>query len=101
MDWVTGHPPIGDKSYNSCLVIVDRYSKTPKYLPCHKDDTSMGTALLLWSRVISHTGLFKKIIRDRVPNSHLHFGPIFKDGLGPTYHSKKSITLKQMDSQKE
>ncbi|MBW0509852.1 hypothetical protein O181_049567 [Austropuccinia psidii MF-1] len=27
----------------------------------------MDTALLLWSRVISHTGLFKNIISDRVP----------------------------------
>ncbi|MBW0525443.1 hypothetical protein O181_065158 [Austropuccinia psidii MF-1] len=27
----------------------------------------MDTALLLWSRVISHTGLFKNIIRDRDP----------------------------------
>ncbi|MBW0584076.1 hypothetical protein O181_123791 [Austropuccinia psidii MF-1] len=29
MDLVTGLPPGGDKSYNSCLVIVDRFSKTP------------------------------------------------------------------------
>ncbi|MBW0531274.1 hypothetical protein O181_070989 [Austropuccinia psidii MF-1] len=56
MDWVTALPPSGDKSYNACLVIVDRYSKTPIFLPCHKDDTSMDTSLLLWSRVISHTG---------------------------------------------
>ncbi|MBW0460661.1 hypothetical protein O181_000376 [Austropuccinia psidii MF-1] len=47
MDWVTELPPGGDKSYNACLVIVDRYSKTPVFLPCHKDDTSMDTVLLL------------------------------------------------------
>ncbi|MBW0561500.1 hypothetical protein O181_101215 [Austropuccinia psidii MF-1] len=29
MDWVTALPPGVDKSYNACLVIVDRYSKTP------------------------------------------------------------------------
>ncbi|MBW0491295.1 hypothetical protein O181_031010 [Austropuccinia psidii MF-1] len=67
MDWVTALPQSGNKSYNSCLVIVDRYSKTPIFLPCHKDDTAMDTALLLWSRVISHTGLFKNIISDRDP----------------------------------
>ncbi|MBW0463121.1 hypothetical protein O181_002836 [Austropuccinia psidii MF-1] len=61
-DWVTELPPSGDKSYNSCLVIVDRYSKTPIFLPCHEDDTAMVTALLLWRRVISPTGLFKNII---------------------------------------
>ncbi|MBW0532054.1 hypothetical protein O181_071769 [Austropuccinia psidii MF-1] len=54
---VTALPPSGDRSYNACLVIVDSYSQTPILLPCHKDDTAMDTALLLWSRVISHTGL--------------------------------------------
>ncbi|MBW0536886.1 hypothetical protein O181_076601 [Austropuccinia psidii MF-1] len=68
MDLVTALPPSGDKYYNSCLVIVDRYSKTPIFLPCHTDDTAMHTALLLWSRVISHTGFFKNIISDRDPN---------------------------------
>ncbi|MBW0557801.1 hypothetical protein O181_097516 [Austropuccinia psidii MF-1] len=67
MDRVTALPPGGDKSYNSCLVIVDRYSKTPIFLPCHKDDTAMDTALLIWDRVISHNGLFKNIISDRDP----------------------------------
>ncbi|MBW0515838.1 hypothetical protein O181_055553 [Austropuccinia psidii MF-1] len=67
MDWVTALPTSGDKSYNACLFIVHRYSKTPIFLPCHKDDTSMDKALLLWSRVISHTGLFKNIISNRDP----------------------------------
>ncbi|MBW0493443.1 hypothetical protein O181_033158 [Austropuccinia psidii MF-1] len=64
IDWVTAIPPSGDKSYNACLVIVDRYSKTPIFLPSHKDDTSIDTALLLWSIAISHTPLFKNIISD-------------------------------------
>ncbi|MBW0545065.1 hypothetical protein O181_084780 [Austropuccinia psidii MF-1] len=33
MDWVTALPPGGDKSYNAFLVIADRYSKTPIFLP--------------------------------------------------------------------
>ncbi|MBW0512808.1 hypothetical protein O181_052523 [Austropuccinia psidii MF-1] len=65
MDWVTALSPGGDKSYNACPVTVDRYSKTPIFLPCDKDDTAMDTALLIWNRVISHTGLFKNIISDR------------------------------------
>ncbi|MBW0588964.1 hypothetical protein O181_128679 [Austropuccinia psidii MF-1] len=28
MDWVIALPPGGDRSYNVCLVLVDRYSKT-------------------------------------------------------------------------
>ncbi|MBW0579135.1 hypothetical protein O181_118850 [Austropuccinia psidii MF-1] len=67
MEWVTALPPGGDKSYSACLVIVDRYSKTPIFLPCHKDDTAMDTALLIGNRVISHTGLFKNLISDRDP----------------------------------
>ncbi|MBW0510538.1 hypothetical protein O181_050253 [Austropuccinia psidii MF-1] len=47
MNWVTALPQGGDKGYNACLVIVDRYSKTPIVLQCHKDDTAMDTALLL------------------------------------------------------
>ncbi|MBW0579752.1 hypothetical protein O181_119467 [Austropuccinia psidii MF-1] len=62
MEWVTALLPGGDKSCNACLVIVDRYSKTPIFLPCHNEGTAMDTALLIWKRVISHTVLFKYII---------------------------------------
>ncbi|MBW0471486.1 hypothetical protein O181_011201 [Austropuccinia psidii MF-1] len=67
MDWVPALPPSSEKNYNACLVIVDRYRKTPIFLPCHKDDTAMDTALLLWNRVISNTGLYRNIISDRDP----------------------------------
>ncbi|MBW0468818.1 hypothetical protein O181_008533 [Austropuccinia psidii MF-1] len=46
MNWVTGLPPGGDRSYNECLVILDRLSKTQIFFPCHKDDTDINTALL-------------------------------------------------------
>ncbi|MBW0524704.1 hypothetical protein O181_064419 [Austropuccinia psidii MF-1] len=82
MDWDVVPTPSGNKSYNACLVIVDRYSKTPIFLPFHKDDTAMDTALLLCSSVISNKGLFKNIISDRDPkfisalwtNLHIFFG---------------------------
>ncbi|MBW0510115.1 hypothetical protein O181_049830 [Austropuccinia psidii MF-1] len=67
MDWVTEHPPSGDKRYNSFLVIVERYSKTLIFLACHKDYTSMDKALILWNRVIFYTELLKNIIRYREP----------------------------------
>ncbi|MBW0545774.1 hypothetical protein O181_085489 [Austropuccinia psidii MF-1] len=66
-DWVTALPPGGDKSYNACIVIVDRYSKAPIFLKFHKDDTAMDKGLLIWNRVLSHTGLFKNIISDSDP----------------------------------
>ncbi|MBW0509934.1 hypothetical protein O181_049649 [Austropuccinia psidii MF-1] len=65
MDWVTCLPPRGDRSYNSCLAIVDRFSKTTIFLSRHKNDTAMDTALLIWNRVLSWTGIFKNIISDR------------------------------------
>ncbi|MBW0497161.1 hypothetical protein O181_036876 [Austropuccinia psidii MF-1] len=102
MGWVTELPPSGDKSYNACLLIVDIYGKAPIFLPCHKEDTSMDTALLLWSRAISHTGLFKNIISDRDPkftsalwtSLHRLFGT--KLSLSTTYHPQvvtKAIML--------
>ncbi|MBW0461027.1 hypothetical protein O181_000742 [Austropuccinia psidii MF-1] len=65
MDWITSLPPGGGRSYNACLVMVDRYRKTPIFLPCHKDGTAMDTALLIWKIVISYTGLFRNIISNR------------------------------------
>ncbi|MBW0528927.1 hypothetical protein O181_068642 [Austropuccinia psidii MF-1] len=67
MNWVTALPPGGDRSYNECLVSVDRYSKTPIFLPCHKVYTAMDTAIMILNRVICHTGLIQKIISDRDP----------------------------------
>ncbi|MBW0465863.1 hypothetical protein O181_005578 [Austropuccinia psidii MF-1] len=67
MDWVTALPPGGDRINNACLVVVERYSKTPMFLPCHKDDTSMDTAIIIWNNVSLHTGLFQNIISDRDP----------------------------------
>ncbi|MBW0505836.1 hypothetical protein O181_045551 [Austropuccinia psidii MF-1] len=67
MDWVTALPPGGDRRYNECLVLVDRYSKNSMFLPFHKDDTAMDTDIMIWNKVISHTGLFQDIISDRDP----------------------------------
>ncbi|MBW0538485.1 hypothetical protein O181_078200 [Austropuccinia psidii MF-1] len=61
MDWVTVLPPGGDRSHNACLVLADRYRKKPMFLPCYKDDT----AIMIWNKAISHTGLFQNIISDR------------------------------------
>ncbi|MBW0564918.1 hypothetical protein O181_104633 [Austropuccinia psidii MF-1] len=84
MDWVTALPSGADRSYNACLVSVDRYSKTHMFLPCHKDDTAIETAIMIWNKVISHTGLLQNIISDREPkftlalwtNLHNLFGTI-------------------------
>ncbi|MBW0567045.1 hypothetical protein O181_106760 [Austropuccinia psidii MF-1] len=102
MDWVTALPPGGDKSYNACLVIVDRYSKTPMFLPCHKDDTDMDTALLIWNIVISHSGLFKNIISDRDPKftsalcTNLHKPLGLKFSFSTAYHPQTDGLAERM-----
>ncbi|MBW0472504.1 hypothetical protein O181_012219 [Austropuccinia psidii MF-1] len=67
MDWVTGLVPGGKENYNACLIIVDRFSKSMRCLPCHKEDTAMDTALLFWNNIISTCGVPKSIISDRDP----------------------------------
>ncbi|MBW0548889.1 hypothetical protein O181_088604 [Austropuccinia psidii MF-1] len=73
MDWVTGLVPEGKENFNACLVIVDRYSKIVRLLPCHKEDTAMDTALLSWNNMISTCGVPKIIISNREPKFTLEF----------------------------
>ncbi|MBW0519934.1 hypothetical protein O181_059649 [Austropuccinia psidii MF-1] len=37
------------------------------FLPCHKDEKAMDTAIMIWNKVISHTGILHNIISDRDP----------------------------------
>ncbi|MBW0560803.1 hypothetical protein O181_100518 [Austropuccinia psidii MF-1] len=67
MDWVIALPPGGDRRFNACLVLVDRYSKAPVFLPCNKDYTAMDIDIMICNIVISHTGLFQNIISDKDP----------------------------------
>ncbi|MBW0549866.1 hypothetical protein O181_089581 [Austropuccinia psidii MF-1] len=45
MDWVRGIVPGGKENFNACLIIVDRFIKIVRCLPCHKENTAMYTAL--------------------------------------------------------
>ncbi|MBW0512564.1 hypothetical protein O181_052279 [Austropuccinia psidii MF-1] len=102
MNWVTTLPPGGDRSYNAFLVLVDRYSKTLIFLPCHKDDTAMNTAIMIWNKVICHTGLFQNIISDRDPkftsalskNLHTLFGT--KLSFSKSYHPQSNGLAERM-----
>ncbi|MBW0536037.1 hypothetical protein O181_075752 [Austropuccinia psidii MF-1] len=67
MDWVTGLVPGGKENFNAYLIIVDRFSKSVRCLTCHKEGTSMDTALLFWNNIISTCGVPKIIISDRDP----------------------------------
>ncbi|MBW0576710.1 hypothetical protein O181_116425 [Austropuccinia psidii MF-1] len=65
--WLTALPPGGDKHYNACLVISDRHKTAHIFLPCHKEDIAIDTALLILNRVITHACLFQNFISDRDP----------------------------------
>ncbi|MBW0557696.1 hypothetical protein O181_097411 [Austropuccinia psidii MF-1] len=67
MAWVKGLVLGGKENVNACLVIVDRYSKSVRCLPCHKEDTATDIALLFWNNIIATCGVAKIIISDRDP----------------------------------
>ncbi|MBW0534666.1 hypothetical protein O181_074381 [Austropuccinia psidii MF-1] len=82
MDWVTGLVPGGKENYNAFLIIVDRFSKSMRCLPCHKEDTAMDTALLFWNNIISTCGVPKIIISNRDPKFTSEFWTNLYDMLG-------------------
>ncbi|MBW0503025.1 hypothetical protein O181_042740 [Austropuccinia psidii MF-1] len=87
MDWVNGLPLGGDRICDSFLVIVDRLSKTPIFLPCHKDDTARDTALLIWNTVVSWTGIFTWTNLHQLFGTKLSFSTAYQpqtDGLTET-----------------
>ncbi|MBW0574113.1 hypothetical protein O181_113828 [Austropuccinia psidii MF-1] len=102
MDLVTDLPPGVDKSYNACLFIVERYSKTPIFLPCTKEDTDMDPPLLIWHGVICHTGLFKNIISDRDPKftsdllTNLHKCLVKEISFSTAYHPQTDGLAERM-----
>ncbi|KAI7961047.1 hypothetical protein MJO28_001536 [Puccinia striiformis f. sp. tritici] len=67
MDFVTALPPGGKDSFNSVLVVVNRFSKRARFLPCYKENTAMDIALLFWSSIINDVGCPKVIISHRNP----------------------------------
>ncbi|MBW0470598.1 hypothetical protein O181_010313 [Austropuccinia psidii MF-1] len=67
MDWLTGLVPGGKEKFNSFLVIFDSYSKGVRCLHCHKEDTSIHTALLFWNNIICTGGIPKIIITNKDP----------------------------------
>ncbi|MBW0580209.1 hypothetical protein O181_119924 [Austropuccinia psidii MF-1] len=74
--------PGGKEGFNACLVIVDRYRKSVRCLPCHKEDTAMYTALSFWNNIISTCDIPKIIISDRDPKFTSEFWTNLYDRLG-------------------
>ncbi|MBW0489978.1 hypothetical protein O181_029693 [Austropuccinia psidii MF-1] len=83
MDWVTGLVPGGKENSKAFLIIVDRFRKSVRFLPCHKVDTAMDTALLFLNNIISTCGVPKIIISDRDLEFTSEFWTNLYDMLGP------------------
>ncbi|MBW0497699.1 hypothetical protein O181_037414 [Austropuccinia psidii MF-1] len=92
MDWVTGLVPGGKENFNACLIIVDRFRKSMRCLPSHKEGTAMDTALLFWNNIIYTCGVPKIIISDRDPKftsafwTNLYYIPGTKLDFSTAYH---------------
>ncbi|MBW0476247.1 hypothetical protein O181_015962 [Austropuccinia psidii MF-1] len=82
MDWDTGLVPGGKENFNACLVILDRFNKSFRCLPCHKEDTAMNADLLFWNNIISKCGVPNIIISDRNPKFTSEFWNTLYDMLG-------------------
>ncbi|MBW0513583.1 hypothetical protein O181_053298 [Austropuccinia psidii MF-1] len=67
MYWVKGLVLGGKENFNACLIIVDKFSKNMRFLPCHNAETAMDTALLFWNNIIFTSAVPKIIISDRDP----------------------------------
>ncbi|MBW0491040.1 hypothetical protein O181_030755 [Austropuccinia psidii MF-1] len=95
MDWATGLVTRGKEKFSACLIIVDRFSKSVRCLPCHKEDRAMDIALLFWNNIISTYGVPNIIISDRDPKFTSEFGTNLYDMLGTklsvytAYHPQK------------
>ncbi|MBW0490274.1 hypothetical protein O181_029989 [Austropuccinia psidii MF-1] len=102
MNWVNSLPSGAEKSYNACLVIVDRDRKISVFLPCHKIEIALDKDPSIWNRVISHTGLFKNIISHRAPKftsalwTNLHKLLGTKLSLSTAYHPKTDGLAERM-----
>ncbi|MBW0484028.1 hypothetical protein O181_023743 [Austropuccinia psidii MF-1] len=74
--------PRRKRNLNAFLIIVDRFSKSVRCLPCHKKDTEMDTALFFWNNIICTCGVPKIIISDRDPKFTSEFWTKLYDMLG-------------------
>ncbi|MBW0522738.1 hypothetical protein O181_062453 [Austropuccinia psidii MF-1] len=84
------------------IFICIGFSKTPIFLPYHKDDTAMDTAFLIWNRVISWSVIFTNLISEIDPkftsslwkNLHQLFGT--KLSFSTAYHPQTDGLAERM-----
>ncbi|MBW0474434.1 hypothetical protein O181_014149 [Austropuccinia psidii MF-1] len=70
------------KNLNYFILIVERYIKSVRCLPKHKEDTVMATELLFWNNILATCGVPKIIISDMNPKFTSEFVTELYDILG-------------------
>ena len=85
MDFILGLPMTLKKN-NSCLVIVDRFSKHAHFIPTRKTITASQTADLFIKEIFKHHGLPKSILSDRDTKFKSLFWEELTKALGITLH---------------
>ncbi|GMF25830.1 unnamed protein product [Phytophthora fragariaefolia] len=71
-DFIT-HLPVSD-GFNAIMIVVDKLSKRPVYIPTHTTATAENTAKLFFNSVIRHYGIPSTTISDRDPKFTSKFG---------------------------
>ena len=69
LDFVTDLAPsttLG-QTYDSILVLIDRFTKMAHYIPCRKDITAEGLAEVFLREILRPHGVPKSIVSDRGP----------------------------------
>ncbi|MBW0500728.1 hypothetical protein O181_040443 [Austropuccinia psidii MF-1] len=101
MDWVTGLPPGGDRSYNACLVIVERFSKTSIFLPCHKDELAYKKSIHASTNqtpAVLEEGCNPRSTQDSLRKDLFELNPIAASFKGMLYKASKHAVKCMEDS---
>jgi len=105
MDFIVNLPV--SKSFNSLLVVVDRFSKATIITPCNKTVTADDTAQLILDNVWQRTGLPEQIISDRGPQfaskviQELWKKLNIKSSLSTTYHPQTDGETERVNQELE
>ena len=102
MDFITDLPPSNRNGsvYDAVLVVVDRYTKMSRYIPCKKTCTAEKLVTLFYEEVICRYGVPNGIVSDR--------GSVFTSGYWSSFcyeaHVKRRLSTAfhpQTDGQTE